>query len=242
MKSRKPELDKIKIQHLTLAERHLLPEILDLLNRTQGQGLFNTAYVEKFIDTSFLNELVSDSAQDELGRDNCKGRMFLAFENSQSETVVTKPATHDTFFEANLIGLAPVTGSVIGAAGAELISNYDYYLPFDANLKEKFAGKIVGSFATMTVHEKYQGLGIGQKLSLARLNWLKEMKADYIIGVSWVSGLKHTSDRVFEKMGFKPVKRVEGFYTDYAKTHPFDCPGCKAPACTCAAVMYLKAF
>ncbi|MEK6555360.1 MAG: GNAT family N-acetyltransferase, partial [Bdellovibrionota bacterium] len=189
MKSRKPELDKIKIRHLTLAERHLLPEILDLLNRTQGQGLFNTAYVEKFINTGFLNEETSSGAKDKSGRDNCKGRMFLAFENNQPKTAVTKPATHDVFSEANLIG----------AAGAELISNYDYYLPFEANLNEKFAGKIVGSFATMTVHEKYQGQGIGQKLSQARLNWLKEMKADYIIGVSWVSGLKHTSARVFEK-------------------------------------------
>lgn len=123
---------------------------------------------------------------------------------------------------------------------AQLIDNYDYYLPFVPDINEQFKNKKVGSFSTLCSHEDYQGKGIGKKISLKRLDWLKSQKCDVIVGVSWVSGLTHTSDRVFEKVGFSPVKRVDKFYIKQSLEHPFDCPGCKTLPCQCSAILYIQ--
>lgn len=129
---------------------------------------------------------------------------------------------------------------LISVGIAQLIDNYDYYLPFVPDIYEKFKNKKVGSFSTLCSHEDYQGKGIGKQISLKRLEWLKSEKCDVIVGVSWVSGLSHTSDRVFEKVGFSPVKRVDKFYIQQSIEHPFDCPGCKITPCQCSAILYMR--
>ncbi len=128
---------------------------------------------------------------------------------------------------------------LIGIATAKIIDNYDYYLPFNTKINEDFKNLKVGSFATMSVVEGMQGKGIGQALSCKRLEWLREKGCDVVVGVSWVSGLAHTSNRAFEKLGFKSVKLVEKFYGPSSVESPFVCPGCGEPPCECSAVMYI---
>lgn len=128
--------------------------------------------------------------------------------------------------------------TLVGLGVAQLINNYDFYLPFAPNIYEEFKDKNVGSFSTLCTLESYQGKGVGQKISHLRLQWLKEQKCDVIVGVSWVSGKAHTSNRVFEKMGFKAVKKVERFFYQMSIDRPFDCPGCNQKPCTCAAILY----
>ncbi len=127
---------------------------------------------------------------------------------------------------------------LIGVSIAQLITNYDYYLPFVSNTNELFKNKKVGSFSTMCTHESYQGKGIGRLMSQKRLEWVKEQKCDVVVGVSWVSGLKHTSNRVFEKIGFSPVRQVDKFYLQQSIDHPFECPGCNVLPCICSAILY----
>lgn len=119
-----------------------------------------------------------------------------------------------------------------------IVDQFDYYLPFDDRIGETLAQRCVGSFATMCVDDSLRGQGIGQKLAHLRLEWLKEMGCHTVLGVSWVSGLGHTSDRVFEKMGFYAVKKVEQFYHKSSIEKPFYCPGCRAAPCTCSAILY----
>lgn len=128
--------------------------------------------------------------------------------------------------------------SIVGLGIVKFIESYDYYLPFDPNIVNELKHKKVGSFSTLSVDETYQGIGIGQKLSQMRLVWAKTQKCDVILGVSWVSGLSHTSDRVFEKLGFKAVSKVKDFFKESSIQNPFDCPGCKSAPCNCAAVLY----
>lgn len=135
-----------------------------------------------------------------------------------------------------LIGL--VANQLVSVGVAQIINNYDYYLKFDSNIAQKFKNKIIGSFSTLCVHEDYRGQGIGQKISQHRLAWLKNQKCDSIIGVSWVSGLAHTSDRVFERMGFRAIKKVDNFYVESSTEKPFFCPGCQKSPCICSAIMY----
>jgi len=128
--------------------------------------------------------------------------------------------------------------NLVGIATAQIISSFSYYAPFDANIANELQHKIVGSFSAMSVVENMQGHGVGQLLSQKRLEWLKLCRCDVVVGVSWVSGLAHTSNRVFEKMGFKAVNRVEGFYQQWSIDKNFVCPVCGGPPCHCAAIMY----
>jgi GNAT superfamily N-acetyltransferase len=121
---------------------------------------------------------------------------------------------------------------------AQVLHEFEFYLPFDSNIVTNLSDKVVGSFSTLCVHESMQGKGVGQKLSQMRLEWLKERDCDVIVGISWVSGLPHTSNRVFEKMGFAQVGQVEQFFFNSSIENPFQCPGCGEPPCTCSATMY----
>jgi GNAT superfamily N-acetyltransferase len=127
---------------------------------------------------------------------------------------------------------------LIGLGKAEIIENFDYYLPFVSDVYAQLEGKKVGSFSTLSIVEDLQGKGIGQIIGRNRIEWLKSQNCDVAFGVSWVSGLKNTSDRVFERLGFKAIRKVEGFYEKSSLLDPFICPGCGDPPCTCAAILY----
>lgn len=128
--------------------------------------------------------------------------------------------------------------ALIGLGVAQVIFSCEYYLPFNPNMRSELDGAKLGSFSTLCIHENHQGKGIGQALSRLRLQWLKDNECEVILGISWVSGLKHTSNRVFEKMGFKKVNEVENFFYSSSETNPFVCPACGEPPCTCNAIMY----
>ncbi len=127
---------------------------------------------------------------------------------------------------------------LIALGVAQIISTFEFYLPFDANIADELKNKKVGSFSTLCVHEDYQGKGIGQKLSKMRMDWVKKQNCEVVVGVSWVSGQANTSDRVFEKMGFKEISKVENFFVDGSFKNPFICPTCGEPPCKCAAIFY----
>lgn len=127
---------------------------------------------------------------------------------------------------------------LLGIAVAELITNFDYYLPFDPEIVLKLAHKKVASFSTMSVVESAQGKGIGKQLSEARLKWVHAQGCQVVLGVSWESGKPGTSRRTFEGSGFRAVERLPDFYVESSKLKPFDCPGCHAIPCTCGAILY----
>jgi GNAT superfamily N-acetyltransferase len=129
---------------------------------------------------------------------------------------------------------------LVGLGVAELIDNLDYYRPFQPSICEDLRGKKVGSLATLCVTETLQGKGIGQKITQRRLEWLQGKNCDIILGVSWVSGLSHTSNRVFDKLGFTAVNKVDQFYRQSSLEHPFICPQCGVPPCKCAAILYMS--
>ena len=131
-----------------------------------------------------------------------------------------------------------INEELISVGCAELISNYSYYTPFEAGIAERLKDKTVGSLCTLCVREDYQGKGIGQLVSKKRIQWLEQRGCDFILGVSWKSGLKHTSNRVFEKMGFELINTVDEFFKEDAIKYPFNCPGCKVHPCLCSAALY----
>lgn len=183
------------IRPLLKTDSPLFTEAVDLLNRTQGRGIFEHDYLDRL--TEDANALV-------LG----------------------------AFLESKLVGVGV----------AQLITNFDYYLQFNSEIANELAAKKVAQFSTLAVSEALQGQGIGQQISAQRLKWVESQNCDVVVGVSWVSGLKHTSDRVFEKMGFKAQKRVDGFYKKWSIKKPFDCPACHVLPCACSAIFYRRDY
>jgi GNAT superfamily N-acetyltransferase len=127
---------------------------------------------------------------------------------------------------------------ILAVGVAQVLHSVEFYLVFDAEIVNVLQNKVVGSFSTLCVHESLRGQGIGQKISQMRLDWLKDRGCEVVLGISWVSGLAHTSNRVFEKLNFKAVKRVENFFYQSSIDSPFVCPGCGGPPCTCPAILY----
>ncbi len=142
--------------------------------------------------------------------------------------------------DARVFG-AFIDQELVAIAVAEFINNFDWYLPFDPEISS-FNGTLAGSFSTLCVKENLQGQGIGQALSHLRMDYLKSRNIPFILGCSWVSGLDHTSNRVFEKMGFKAIKKVDNFFVEMSIKNPFSCPGCKVQPCSCSAVLYRLNF
>ncbi len=176
------------VHHLSI---HALTAALDLLNRTQGDGLFDEVYLQR--------KLSSDDA-----------RVLVAWHQDE----------------------------IISVGCAELLFDFSYYTPFDPTISRRLQPGKTGSLCTLSVAEPWQGKGIGQQMSRARMQWLLSKGCEAILGVSWVSKLPHTSDRVFEKTGFRQVARVSQFYHEQAQKHPFDCPGCQHQPCICDAILY----
>ncbi len=129
---------------------------------------------------------------------------------------------------------------LIGVAVAQVLDNLDYYTLLNEDFVKNHRHKKVGSLSTMSVHEDYQGQGIGQKLAKLRMEWLKDQGCQMTIGVSWVSGKKHTSDRVFLKMGFQEIGRHPTFYAQASLEKHFICPTCGEPPCLCPAILFAK--
>lgn len=179
------------IQQLTLNDQSCFDEALDLLNRTQGVGLFKMDYLTRSIHDP------------------------------------------DSYVTAIFDG-----SKIIAISIAKVINEFDFYEPFVPGISETLSNKIVGSFSTLCVSEEYQGKGLGFKLSLERLRWLKHRNCEVIVGVSWVSGKENNSARLFEKVGFQKVKQLNDFFVEGSFKNPFICPTCGKPPCKCPAILY----
>jgi GNAT superfamily N-acetyltransferase len=143
---------------------------------------------------------------------------------------------------AQFLVLALLKGELIGVASARQLSSdgFAYYAPFGKEAVELFQRHRIGSMDSASVLEQWQGQGIGRELGHRRVAWLETIGCDAIIGISWESGLAHTSDRVFLRLGFERLARVSDFYVGISLERGFICPVCGPPPCQCAASLYLK--
>jgi GNAT superfamily N-acetyltransferase len=142
-----------------------------------------------------------------------------------------------------LLLLALLDGSLVGVAGARVLpqDGFDYYLSFGREVVvDLFQHHRVGLMSTASVVEPLQGQGIGQELTRRRIQWMNDAGCTAQIAVSWESGLAHTSDRVFMKLGFKCLSQVKGFYGEDSTQRGWICPVCGSPPCRCSASFYIR--
>lgn len=141
-----------------------------------------------------------------------------------------------------LLLLALLEGELIGVATALRLppGGSAYYAPFGKEAVDLFHRHRVGSMECASVQESWQGRGIGSELGRRRVAWLEATGCDAIIGIAWESGLPHTSDRVFLRLGFERISGVENFYVGISQQRGFICPICGPPPCRCAASLYVR--
>ncbi|MEO5803594.1 MAG: GNAT family N-acetyltransferase, partial [Verrucomicrobiota bacterium] len=155
------------------------------------------------------------------------------------------PADYYTQCIANpdqLLLLALLKGELVGVASARRLPSDGsaYYAPFGNEAVELFRQHRVGSMESASVEESWQGHGVGRELGRRRVAWLEEMGCDVIVGIAWESGSPHTSDRVFLRLGFEPLARVQDFYVNISVQRGFICPVCGPPPCRCSASLFVK--
>lgn len=157
---------------------------------------------------------------------------------TQGENLVTA----DYFAKATsnpeqFLVLALLKGELIGVASARQLSSdrFAYYAPFGKKVVELFQRHRVGSMDSASVQEQWQGQGIGSELGRRRVAWLESVGCNAIVGISWESGLPHTSERVFLRLGFERFARVPDFYIAMSLERGMICPVCGPPPCHCAA-------
>lgn len=181
----------LKITEVTSPTDPVIEEALILLNRTQGDGLYDRDYLIQKIESS----------------------------------------------NAYLV-VGSINNTLVAVGGAVIVEDFKFYTPFDSKIETRLAEKRVGSFNTLSVLETHQGKGIGQTISRERLKWLTAKDCDVILGISWVSGLRNTSNRVFEKLGFQKISEVPAFFQNGSSYQSFTCPGCGNKPCTCNAILF----
>lgn len=188
-------LSKLQVRTATEADSFCFSDALDLLNRTQGVGLFKLDYIQS--------------------RLNSQNSIFVA-----------------AFYGNELVGAAS-TRVYDPKEGAE-------YMLFGDESRRFLEGGKCGWMETSSVREDLQGFGIGKALIEYRLAWLKKQNCARAVGVSWVSGLKHTSEHAFRATGFEQIDEVLGFYRASSVRLGFLCPVCGEPPCECAARLFAK--
>lgn len=144
--------------------------------------------------------------------------------------------------EHGLLLLAFDGEKLVGGAGAKVVTgNFGYYDAFQPGLEVELLSSKVGSLSIMGISPEYQGKGIGQRMLEQRMTWLTDVKGcEILVGISWVSGLGHTSNRVFEKKGFKAIGQIDDFFKASSVEQNLICPVCGDPPCLCPGILYLK--
>ena len=129
-------------------------------------------------------------------------------------------------------------GRLVGIASARLIEREGlaFYAHFGEGARV-LEGRTVGSLHASAVLPDTRGQGVGSALAQARLAWLCERGCDYAVGISWLSGLAHTSKPVFERLGFRALGTSQELFRELSTAQGWGCPVCGHP-CHCASVLY----
>lgn len=137
-----------------------------------------------------------------------------------------------------LLGARDASAALLGVANAVRLDSEEvaFYRVF-GEAADVLEGRRVGALSLSAIVPSMRGKGLGSALMRARLEWLREQDCDYAVGISWQSGLAHTSKTVFDRHDFSVLGRSDTFFEDESKKHGYGCPVCGFP-CRCKALFY----
>jgi GNAT superfamily N-acetyltransferase len=143
---------------------------------------------------------------------------------------------------ARLFGARDEASTLLGVANAIRLGAEDhaFYRVF-GGAADVLEGKQVGSLSLSAVVPEMRGRGLGSALMRARLDWLREQGCNYAVGISWKSGLAHTSQTVFDRHDFTVLATSDSFFEAESQKYGHGCPVCGSP-CRCRALFYGRAL
>lgn len=107
------------------------------------------------------------------------------------------------------------------------------------NLQVSLSGFKIGLIKSVAVKPEYRHQGIGTDLTIESMVRLKKMSCDFFLAVSWVSNRPDSSQKMFEKLGFKNILSIPDYWTEESIKEGYLCPNCRNP-CHCTANFYLR--
>lgn len=139
---------------------------------------------------------------------------------------------------ARLLGARDEAGKLLGVANAVCLATEDlaFYRAF-GDAADVLEGKRVGALSLSAVAPSMRGRGLGSALMRERLAWLRQQGCDYAVGISWQSGLTHTSKTVFDRYAFTTLATSDTFFERESQKYGYGCPVCGSP-CRCRALFY----
>jgi ribosomal protein S18 acetylase RimI-like enzyme len=102
--------------------------------------------------------------------------------------------------------------------------------------------KKIGVIKTVAVYKKYQGFGIGNKLSQISYDELIDKGVDSLYSIAWRNGEVTNIGGILTNLGFKEHAVIENYWTEDSQEKGYDCPACGEPPCKCTGIIYTKAI
>jgi len=133
-------------------------------------------------------------------------------------------------------------GKMLGVAMAGHLreGGINFYAPFGETALELLSTNKTGVLRNSAVKTNSRGKGIGTALLAERLQWLKKIGCDHVVGLTWLHGKTIQSDRLYRAAGFEQIgPTVSEFFKSVSETTGMHCPYCGFP-CLCSAAMFAK--
>ena len=111
------------------------------------------------------------------------------------------------------------------------LNNFDWF-------SEKYTNHLpVGVIKTIGVNEKFKKKGLGLALTNKGIEILKD-KTISIISICWEQKNDSPFMRLLEKVGLKPIHKINDFWNTDSLNKEYNCSICGSPPCKCNAVIY----
>ena len=146
------------------------------------------------------------------------------------------------------IALDDMTGDIIGALTAEIVSSQAFKASFLDSFDlaselpdiQQLDGKNTGLIKSVAVVPQFQGQGIGTQLVKDAMKTLEEHGAEAFYALGWVSKERGCHIQgVLEALGFKVVSQLDNFWYKDSIEQGYSCPSCGHP-CQCSTRVFIK--
>lgn len=154
---------------------------------------------------------------------------------AELEEVLTKWIRQDHFS----VMVAKAGAKVVGISTWCLMLDKDFsdYESFGPDAVDFLKSHKLACAMNLAVDPEYRRNSIGQRLSLAHLNWLESKDCTAVMGSSWVNGTNDNSQHLYLKAGFRKLGESQEFLRLNMQNGPV-CSLCKAPECSCRSLLF----
>lgn len=178
-----------------------------------------TIHIAKMSDFSQIKPLIEN--------------IFGTFPNL--EEIFSRWVTQDTHH----VIIAKIDSKIVGMSTwcVKKENDFSKYNSFGTQALEFMKSHKLAWAVNLAVYPQYRKNKIGQKLSLAQIQWLKQQDCTAVVGSSWVNGSDDHSQHLYLKAGFKKLGESKDFLRLQLQNGAI-CSVCKTPECNCNSILF----